>query len=174
MLNHCYHRKQKFSFKNEFPSDVLEKTNGTPMFTYSHSNTDKTVMNNELKHVLETAIVRISEDYRMVFALRELNGMSTRETSEALNITESNVKVRLNRAKGLLRKEIEKMYSPEEIFDFNLIYCNRIVENVLKHMKQNKNEDHKAGFLSNLPLSETLNRMNIKLDNWKQNFRKRS
>lgn len=136
MLNHCYQRKQRFSYKNEIPSNVLENQNRIPMFTQVTSQPDKTIVNNELKHVIETAIIEIPEDYRMVFTLRELNGMSTRETAGALNISEANVKVRLNRAKSMLRTEIKKMYSPEDIFEFNLIYCNRIVENVLIHLEQ--------------------------------------
>jgi hypothetical protein len=68
----------------------------------------------------------------MIFTLRELTGLSVADTSEVLNITVSNVKVRLNRAKTMLRKEIEKIYSPEEIFEFNLIYCDKIVNGVMK------------------------------------------
>ena len=138
MLNQCYQRKQKSSFKNEIPSDILERNTGTPMFTNNNTNTGKTIMNNELKHVLETAMMDIPEDYRMVFTLRELNGMNTRETSEALNITEANVKVRLNRSKIMLRTEIEKMYTPEDIFEFNLIYCNRIVEGVFDTLEKKR------------------------------------
>ncbi len=134
MLNHCYHRKQKFSYKYESASDSLERKDTVPMFTHNAPNPVKTVMNNELKHVLENALVEIPEDYRIVFTLRELNGMSTKETAEALDISESNVKIRLKRGKGMLRKEIHKMYSPEEIFEFNLIYCNRIVENVFQKL----------------------------------------
>lgn len=139
MLNQCYHKKQKFSFKNEIPSDKIGHNSGIPMFSQNSPNTSQTVMNNELKHVLETALLKIPEDYRNVFTLRELNGMSTRETSEALEISEANVKIRLIRAKAMLRKEIEKVYSPEEIFEFNLIYCNRIVENVFKQIDEKKN-----------------------------------
>ena len=138
MLSHCYHRKQKASHKNEFASDSLEKNNTTPMFSHNGFNTGKTIMNNELKHVLEKALVEIPEEYRMVFTLRELNGMSIRETSEALDISESNTKIRLKRAKSMLRSQIQKMYSPEEIFEFNLIYCNRIVENVFKKLEPKK------------------------------------
>jgi RNA polymerase sigma-70 factor (ECF subfamily) len=54
------------------------------------------------------------------------------DTAELLNITTSNVKVRLNRAKMMLRKEIEKIYSPEDIYEFNLIYCDKIVNEVMK------------------------------------------
>lgn len=137
MLNNCYHRTQKFSYKNEVPSEISDK-NGIPLFMQP-TNTGKTIMNNELKHILEQALVQIPKEYRMVFTLRELNGMNTRETAEVLNITETNVKVRLKRAKDMLRSEIRKMYSPEEIFEFNLIYCNRIVENVLTRIQGKNN-----------------------------------
>lgn len=139
MLNRCYHKRQKFSFKNEIPSDRLEQNQGTPMFSQNTRNTSQTVMNNELKHILETSLLEIPEDYRNVFTLRKLNGMSTKETAEVLEISEANVKVRLNRAKAMLRKEIEKVYTPEEIFEFNLIYCNRIVENVFRQIEEKKN-----------------------------------
>lgn len=139
MLNQCYHKRQKFSFQNEIPSDKLEKNPGIPMFSENAPTTSETVMNNELKHILEAALLQIPEDYRNVFTLRELNGMSTRETSEALEISEANVKVRLTRAKAMLRDEIEKVYSPEEIFEFNLIYCNRIVANVFHKIDEKKN-----------------------------------
>ena len=138
MLNNCYHKTKKFSYKNEIPSEISEKDTGIPMFM-QQINTGKTIMNNELKHILEEALLQIPENYRMVFTLRELNGMNTRETSETLNISEANVKVRLKRAKQMLRKEIKKMYSPEEIFEFNLIYCNRIVENVLTKIQEKNN-----------------------------------
>ncbi len=138
MLNNCYHKTRKFSFRKEIPSVITEKENGIPMFT-QQLNTGKAIMNNELKHILEEALVQIPQNYRTVFTLRELNGMSTRETSEALNISEANVKVRLKRAKNMLREEIRKMYSPEEIFEFNLIYCNRIVEKVLIRIQEKNN-----------------------------------
>lgn len=170
MLNHCYQKKQKFSFKNEIPSDGLEKKNATPMFSQPNSQTGKTVMNNELKHILEEAIVTIPEDYRMVFTLRELNGMSTRETAEALKISESNVKVRLQRAKSMLRNEIQKMYSPEEIFEFNLIYCNRIVEGVLTNLGEQPREKQEPEFQKN-PFFRFFN---LNFGNWKLNFRRKN
>lgn len=132
MLNQCYHKKQKFSMRNEVSSQPNIEEKSVPMFSNSNTNTGKSVVNSELKHVLEEAVRKIPEDYRMVFALRELNGMNVNETAEALHITESNVKVRLNRAKAMLRNEIQKIYSPDEIFEFNLIYCAAMVERVMK------------------------------------------
>ena len=132
MLNQCYQKAQKLSFKNEKANDILnEKT--TPMFESNQSSdTYKSVLNNELSNIVGNALISIAFDYRMVFSLRELNGMSTAETAELLDISETNVKVRLNRARQMLREKVEKMYSPEDIFEFNLIYCNRITDGVMK------------------------------------------
>lgn len=43
-------------------------------------------------HVIEEAISQIPEDYRMVFSLREINGLNVAETATLLNISEANVK----------------------------------------------------------------------------------
>ena len=136
MLNNCYQKKQKFSFQNEKPVERIQNEKNNPMF-HNQSNTEKNVLNKELGQVLESALNAIPEEYRMVFAMRELNGLSSAETAEALSITESNVKVRLNRTKALLRSEIEKIYSPDDIFEFNLVYCDRIVENVMNKINSN-------------------------------------
>jgi RNA polymerase sigma-70 factor (ECF subfamily) len=131
MLNQCYHKKQRMGFRGEIsvPEGIEEKS--VPLFNQARTDTGKTVLNMELKEILESAVHHIPEDYRMVFTLRELSGMTVRETAEALDITEGNVKVRLNRAKQMLRSEIQKAYSPEEIFEFNLIYCDKMVERVM-------------------------------------------
>ena len=136
MLNKCYHKKNKFSYKNEIPSDegLMDKTK--PMFQQNNT-AEKKIINKELGNVIESGLRNIPEAYRVVFTLRELNGLSVAETAEAANISISNVKVRLNRAKEMLRSEISKMYRPEDIFEFNLIYCDCIVEKVMKHIASN-------------------------------------
>ena len=135
MLNHCYQKKQKLSFKNEIIADDLQTEKSNVMFHHSSTN-EKIAVNKELGRVLENAIQEIPEDYRIIFTLRELNGLNVAETAEAMNITESNVKVRLNRAKTMLRAEIEKMYSPQEIFEFNLVYCDGMVEKVMTRINE--------------------------------------
>ena len=136
MLNECYRKKHKLISKNEIATDTSLYEKNRPMFTdNSNSDTGKRVRNRELNNVIENAIKKIPTDYRMVFCLREMNGMNVVETAEALNITEMNVKVRLNRAKAMLRKEVEKMYTGEEIFEFNLVYCDAIVNKVMDRIK---------------------------------------
>jgi RNA polymerase sigma factor (sigma-70 family) len=143
MLNLCYQRKHKLSFKNEITGDDIQNEKSNIMFHQS-TNNEKITVNKELGRVLENAIQQIPEDYRIVFSLRELNGLSVAETAEALNISESNVKVRLNRAKTMLQKEIKKMYSREEIFEFNLIYCDGMVDRVMKKIEEIKNGDNES------------------------------
>jgi RNA polymerase sigma-70 factor (ECF subfamily) len=136
MLNECYHRAQKQSSFKEIPTEAFVDKN-TPMFSKNNvTDIESTIANRELRSVIEKAILKIPVDYRMVFSLREINGFNVSETARALNITETNVKVRLNRAKAMLRRELEKMYSAEEIFQFNLIYCDRIVERVFDRISK--------------------------------------
>jgi len=130
MCNHCYQKRRKFSFKNEIAVAEYEINNSNPMFQQEDNN-EKNLMNKELKHVIENALQSIPPNYRIVFTLRELGGFSVAETAAALDILESNVKVRLNRAKLMLRTHIEKMYSPEEIYEFNLVYCDSMIKNVM-------------------------------------------
>ena len=141
MLNLCYQRKHKLSFKNEITGDDIQNEKSNIMFHQS-TNNEKITVNKELGRVLENAIHEIPEDYRIVFSLRELNGLSIAETAEALNITESNVKVRLNSAKTMLQKEKKKKKSPEEIFEINLIYCDAMVDRVMARIDEIKKEEN--------------------------------
>lgn len=142
MLNQCYHKASKRSFQKEQPAEISDNPNSPHMFLKSnHSDTGKSVINSELSKVIEASLERLSENYRMTFALRELTGLSVEETAELMNTTPANVKVRLNRAKIMLRKEIEKTYTPEDIYEFNLIYCDKIVDVVMKEINSITNPE---------------------------------
>ncbi len=67
---------------------------------------DQVVLDDELQKELHRALNQIPEIYRTVFVLRDLENLSTAETAAVLNITESNVKVRLRRARLFLRDEL--------------------------------------------------------------------
>jgi RNA polymerase sigma-70 factor (ECF subfamily) len=141
MLNQCYHKTSKHSYHKEQPAEISDNYTSPHMFLKSnHSDTGKSVINSELNKVIEASLEKLSEDYRMTFALRELTGLSVEETAEIMNTTPSNVKVRLNRAKMMLRKEIEKTYTPEDIYELNLIYCDKIVDGVMKEINLTTNK----------------------------------
>ncbi len=129
MLHNCYRKKQKSSFKNEIMQDINDYSE--PAFSGRKEDTGSVVQNRELAVIIEKALSKIQYEYRMVFSLREINGLNVADTADLLHISETNVKARLSRAKSMLRKEIERSYTANELFEFNLIYCDAIVENVM-------------------------------------------
>ena len=88
----------------------------------------------ELGEVLERAILKLSEEHRLVFMLREVEGMTTDETAECLRLTPENVKVRLHRARAALRKELYSRIGATTAgsFQFHASRCDRVVNKVLK------------------------------------------
>lgn len=58
----------------------------------------------EITAELDRAIASLPEKYRAIFILREIEGLSTRETAQVTNLSESAVKVRLHRARLSLRE----------------------------------------------------------------------
>jgi len=84
--------------------------------------------------VLEKCIEQLAPEYRTVFVLRELEGLNVQETADAVQISEANVKVRLNRAKTMLRKQLESWYPKAAVYEFNLIYCDQVVKNVFQRI----------------------------------------
>ena len=132
LINQCLRRMERANYKNEESKGDMADT-AKPMFTESDRlDTEKLVLNKELSHLLEKSIESIPVDYRTVFVLREVEGIHIAETAKILDITEANVKVRLTRAKALLRTEIQKYYSAAAIYEFNLVYCDKIVERVFE------------------------------------------
>ena len=61
---------------------------------------------NETRRLLDEALARLDEEHRLVFLLRDVEGLSAKETAEALGLSEANVKVRLLRARLQLRERL--------------------------------------------------------------------
>lgn len=76
-------------------------------------NADNLIINKELSKKLKEGIENLPPIYKTVFILRDLEGLSIKETSDILGITESNVKIRLKRARIFLKEFIEKAFSEE-------------------------------------------------------------
>jgi len=92
--------------------------------------------NQELGSVLAQEIDELPADLRTVFTLRTVEGLDTMETAECLSLTPANVKVRLHRARELLRKQIDARLGQEvrRLYQFDGERCNRIVEGVLRRL----------------------------------------
>ncbi len=69
--------------------------------------------NKEVQQLAESAIAQLDEKYRVVFELRDVQGLSVAETAAALDISEANVKVRLLRARLMLREQLTKQLGDE-------------------------------------------------------------
>lgn len=72
---------------------------------------EKELMSSESRVHIKQAISHLSEANRATFLLRDVEGLSTREAAEALDISESAVKVRLMRARMQLREELTGFYA---------------------------------------------------------------
>lgn len=135
MLNNCYRKRKKSGFKNEQAQASINE-NAKPMFNNTHNDAHQQIHNRELGHIIEESLGRIPEDYRIVFSLREMTGLNVSETANLLALSEANVKVRLSRAKAMLRNEIEKAYAADELFEFNLSYCNPFTARVMERINE--------------------------------------
>jgi len=67
---------------------------------------DTLTENSELKVVLDEAIQKLPHEYRIVFLLRDVEGLSTKETGEIVNLSVPAIKSRLHRARAFLRNEL--------------------------------------------------------------------
>ncbi len=66
----------------------------------------------EARSALERAIGRLSEEYRIVFVLRDVEGLTNEQVGDALGLHVAAVKSRLHRARLVLRRELAQLFSP--------------------------------------------------------------
>jgi RNA polymerase sigma-70 factor, ECF subfamily len=87
----------------------------------------------ELAGLLEHAVDSLPELYRVVFILREVEGMDTAETAHALEVSEEVVKTRLFRARAALRQSLEQLVgaAASDSFEFHAPRCDRVVAGVM-------------------------------------------
>ena len=72
---------------------------------------EKELMTSETRQIINQAIDTLSDANRAAFLLRDVEGLSTREAAEVLEISESALKVRLMRARLALREELTQYFS---------------------------------------------------------------
>lgn len=71
---------------------------------------DTLASNRELREILQKAIERLPDQYRAVFVLRDVDGLSNQEVAEILDLTIPAVKSRLHRSRLMLRKKLKRHY----------------------------------------------------------------
>lgn len=91
----------------------------------------------QVRAFLEKAVDDLPETFRLVFILRDIEEMSTEETANQLSLKPETVKTRLHRARGLMRKAIEKRLSGSfsELFPFDGARCERMADRVIGRLR---------------------------------------
>jgi RNA polymerase sigma-70 factor (ECF subfamily) len=109
-------RKSKFAPQRElsldefYPQSEAEVSDQVP--DWAQMPLDK-LLSNELLDKINEAIVTLPEKYRLVIVLRDIEGFSTAETAQILNLSDANVKVRLHRARLFLRDKLKGYFENE-------------------------------------------------------------
>lgn len=129
--------------------DASDSSHGDLMnsATSSDPSPEQESYSRELSGVIERAVLLLPDDYRLVFMLRDIEGMSTEETGQSLGLTPENVKVRLHRAHAKLRKHLYAAIgaSTARCFQFHAVRCDRVVNGVFKTLGwANRSETRQA------------------------------
>ena len=100
-------------------------------------NPEQSTSTAELGHLLEEALLSLPEQFRTVLMLRDVEELSTAETAETLGITEQNVKVRLHRARAMVRGWLFTRVGAKsrEAFPFMGARCDRVVLSVFRALQ---------------------------------------
>ena len=110
-------RRSKFAPEKELsldefrPGDKAEAVEKVP--EWALMPLDK-LLNEELSSVIHRAILSVPKKYRMVIVLRDIEGFTTAETAQILNLSPANVKVRLHRARLYLRDKLKGYFENEQ------------------------------------------------------------
>ncbi len=78
-----------------------------------HWEPEAVALTDELNQVMDKAVAALPNTLRTAFILRDLEGLSTKEAAEALSISPANLKVRLHRARLLLREHVATYFSEQ-------------------------------------------------------------
>ena len=105
-------RKKKGQPEKEISLETFGPPNASQAYEIPDWSEDPSdhLLRAELKTVIDQAVRELPRKYRLVFNLRDVQGFSTEETAEILEITPQAVKTRLHRARLFLREEIAKRY----------------------------------------------------------------
>ena len=110
-------RKSKFAPEKELsldefrPGEEVEVPDQVP--DWAMMPLDK-LLNEELAGSINQGILSLPKKYRMVIVLRDIEGFSTAETAQILNLSPANVKVRLHRARLFLRDKLKGYFDNDQ------------------------------------------------------------
>ncbi len=109
-------RRSKYAPDRELPLDEFlpadESAVSVDLPRWASQPLDQ-VLDGELAGVIRQALLDLPEKYRLVVVLRDVEGFTTQETAEILDLTPTNIKVRLHRARLFLREALKSYYETD-------------------------------------------------------------
>ncbi len=103
-------RKNKYTFTSiEQPDDSSEASEPMQIVDWC-CLPEQELISGEARQVLDQSVKQLPESLRLVFLLREIEGLSTEETGQVLSLSETAVKTRLSRARLRLREMLSEYY----------------------------------------------------------------
>jgi len=138
VINEAYSRRRRL--QRMAPSAVAEERHVPPPVVESvpspHPSPEQQAYAGELHRLLEDAVDALPEPYRLVFVLRDVEGMSTTETGAALALGDEAIKTRLHRARAMLRRAVASRVgaAASATFQFHAPRCDRVVAAVMQRI----------------------------------------
>lgn len=123
-------KKNKVIYLSTFEADSTEILDQIP----DKMNPEKAIIRQESQQLLEQAIDNLPSKYRVVYILREVEGLDSGQIEESLGLTESNIKVRLHRAKKLLKESLYNLSFKGKVLEFGNSRCDAVVAFVMKRI----------------------------------------
>jgi RNA polymerase sigma-70 factor (ECF subfamily) len=117
---------------------MFDGRDDAPVLMSPMKSPEQQVSSREMNQLLEEAILALPGNYRTVLMMRDVEEMSTADTATALELSEENVKVRLHRARAMLRKELFNRAGAgrSEAFPFMGTRCDHMVNTVFQRLAE--------------------------------------
>jgi len=130
-------RLRKRNREQEFPDSPDQPNQGIEAVKSPEPDPEQQTLRHETASLLEQAVDALPDTYRSVFVLREIESMTTAETASCLDLTEDAVRVRLLRARQVLREELYTRAGAtgSRAFTFMGKRCDRVVKRVFEKLK---------------------------------------
>lgn len=96
--------------RNKRDIQLVEKVKKMPGKTVNNEDGQKQVIDEESRREVREAIAQLPENLRIVIQLKEFSGLDYKAIGKTLGISETNVKVRVHRA----RKKLEELLNTED------------------------------------------------------------
>jgi RNA polymerase sigma-70 factor (ECF subfamily) len=112
-----------------------------PTTAFSAADPETETSRHQVRQLLERAVDDLPGNFRAVFVLRDVEGMSIDETAEQLQIKPETVKTRLHRARKMLRATIEAEFAGAfaGLFPFDGARCVHMADRVIAQLHDRGN-----------------------------------